>query len=132
MKDMTKILGSDAARMSIQVTTRNAAVNGSGVDLAGYDGATAFGVMGAAWTGPMGTHAIHLEDSADDVTYTDVSATYLQGTAITVSGQGIGRCWQGETYTGGKRYLRAVGAHTGGSTNADFGVVIVRGFKRHV
>jgi hypothetical protein len=132
MKDMIKVLGTDAVRGSIACAARNAAVNGSGVDLAGYDGAFAEVTLGAAWSAAMGTHVIHLEDSDDNATFTAVDAKYLQGTAITISGQAVGRAWQGETYTGGKRYVRAVGAHTGGATNCTFGVNIVRGWKRHV
>lgn len=131
MEDVLKYIGTDAARCSIPVTTRNGNVNGSGIDLAGFDGAVAIGVMGAAWAANQGSHAISLEESADNSTYSAPTSTHVLGTALTISGQGAGRSMVGQRYVGSERYIRAVGTHTGGTSNADFGVIIVRLNKRH-
>lgn len=131
MDDVLKYVHSDAARGSIQVTTHADTVNGSGVDLAGYDGAVAVAILGAAWTSGMGSYALSLEESADNSTFSAPASNHVVGTAITISGQGIGRAVVGQRYVGSKRYLRVVGTHTGGTTNCDFGAIIVRMLKRH-
>ena len=117
---------------SINTAGRTASVNGSGVDLQGYESATAIVHVGA-WAGNQGTWAITLEDSTDNSAFTAVAAGYLVGSNITLSGYvnraGGANLEQG--YVGGNRYLRAVATLTGGGQTATFGVIIVRGLKRH-
>lgn len=117
---------------SINVASRTASVNGSGVDLQGYEAATAIVNVGA-WAGNQGTWAIKLQDSTDNSTFTDVAAGYLVGDNPTMSGyiNRAGGAGLEQGYTGGNRYLRAVATLTGGGTGCVFGVIIVRGLKRH-
>lgn len=130
MQDIIKYLGTDAARASINVAGRTATVNGSGVDLAGYEGATAVAVMGA-WAGNQGTWAITMEESSDNSSFTTPGSTDLLGTAPTLSGY-VNRAIVGQRYVGDKRYVRAVATLTGGGVSCTFGVIIVKGLKRHV
>lgn len=130
MKDLLNALGTDAARASINVAARSSTVSGSGVDLKGYEGAACVGVMGA-WAGNQGTWAVTLQDSSDNSTFTAVASKYLTGTALTMSGQ-INRALMGQGYIGPERYLRAVATLTGGGQNCTFGVIVVRGYKRHL
>ena len=130
MQDLLNFLGTDAARQSINVAARTATVNGSGVDLQGWEGATAVAEIGA-WAGNQGTWAITLEESTDNSTFSTPSASELIGTALTISGQ-INRALMGQAYVGGSRYVRAVATLTGGGVNCTFSVKIVRGFKRHL
>jgi hypothetical protein len=117
--------------MSINLSGWVATINGSGVDLKGYTGAKAV-VMTGKWIAPAGSVVVHLEDSPDNTTFTDVDTPYLVGSNITVSGQ-VNRVAGEQGYIGSKRYLRAVGTLTGQTTGqrAHYGVMIVRGPKLH-
>lgn len=130
MKDLLNWLGTDAIRSSILPAARAATVNGSGVDLQGYEGATMIAETGA-WAGNQGTWALTIQDSTDNVTFVAAASTDLIGTALTLSGQ-INRGLMGQSYKGNKRYIRATGTLTGGGTNTTFGVSFIRGFKRHL
>lgn len=118
------------ARQSINLADRSTAVNGSGVDLQGYEGAVAIVSIGAGWVGTDGTIAITLEESTDNATFTAVAAADRLGTLPTLSGFS-NRGDKQVGYKGNLRYLRAVGTPTGATTAVVYGVVIIRGLKRH-
>lgn len=113
-----------AARLSIPPLLRsaNTTVNGTGVDLAGtgnfFRAAMLLVIAGAITDG---THTYKLQESDDNSSFTDVAAGDLQGalTAVTTAGA---NAVQRQSYTGSKRYLRAVvttaSATTGGNTAA--------------
>lgn len=127
---MNDIYNTLDARQSINLADRSTAVNGSGVHLQGYEGAMAVLSVGAGWTGTDGTTAITLEESTDNVTFTAVAAADILGALPTLSGysdRGDARVG----YKGNKRYLRAVGTPTGATTAVTYGVLILRGLKRH-
>lgn len=119
--------------VSVNFVGRTSTVNGSGVDLQGYDGALLVVQVGA-WAGNQGTWAIKLQDSPDNSTFTDVAAGQLVGSNITLSGQ-INRVAGEQGYVGpataGARYLRAVGTLTGGGSSCVWGATIVRGARAH-
>ena len=116
---------------SIINATKTAAANGSGVDLKGFEEATAIVDVGAEGDTLSGSvyFEISLEHSDDDSTYTDVvQADIINGT---IAAGGIwlkldgttggdpdttGGLWQ-IGYVGGKRYVRLVLAKTGTHTN---------------
>ena len=119
-----------ALAASINVASRTASVNGSGVVLQGYDGAMAAVVIA---TMTAGTHwNMTLEDSADNSTFTEVAAVDLVGSNLTISGVNnrAGGASLEQSYVGTKRYLRAVATKVGASTATVFGVIIVRGYPR--
>ena len=127
MRDMHNRM---AVAASINVASRTASVNGSGVDLQGYEGAMA---AVAISTMTAGTHwTMTLEDSTDNSTFTAVGASDLVGANITISGVNnrAGGVGLEQSYVGTKRYLRAVATKVGASTATGFGVIIVRGFPR--
>ena len=128
MRDLHQRL---ACAASINIAARASTVNGSGVDLQGYDGALVAVVVGA-WAGNQGTWAITLEDSPNNSTFTAVAAGDRVGSNITMSGfvNRAGGASLEQSYVGTQRYLRAVATLTGGGTNCTFGVIIVRGYPR--
>ena len=116
---------------SIINAVKTAAANGTGVDLKGYEEATAIVDVGAEGDTLSGSvyFEISLEHSDDDSTYTDVvQADIINGT---IAAGGIWLKLDGTTggdpdttggqwqigYVGGKRYVRLVLAKTGTHTN---------------
>src|SRR5210317_659163 len=116
---------------SIINAVKTAAANDSGVDLKGFEEATAIVDVGAEGDTLSGSvyFEISLEHSDDDSTYTDVvQADIINGT---IAAGGIWLKLDGTTggdpdttggqwqigYVGGKRYVRLVLAKTGTHTN---------------
>ena len=142
MKDLSNNI---SPAISIIPAVRTAAVNGSGVDLQGYESATAVVFVGAE--GDTLSSSVHfevsLEHSDDNSTFTDVAqADIVDGT---ISSAGIFLKMDGSAggnpdttgeihrvgYVGGKRYVRVVLAKTGThSTGTPVGAMIVKGHAR--
>ena len=116
---------------SIINATKTAGANGTGVDLKGFEEATAIVDVGAEGDTLSGSvyFEISLEHSDDDSTYTDcVQADIINGT---IAAGGIWLKLDGTTggdpdttggnwqigYVGGKRYVRLVLAKTGTHSN---------------
>ena len=116
---------------SIINDVKTAAENGSGIDLQGFEEATAVVSVGAEGDTLSGSvyFEVSLEHSDDDSTYTDVvQADIVNGT---IDAGGIWLKLDGTTggdpdtaggqwqlgYVGGKRYVRLVLAKTGTHTN---------------
>ena len=121
MKDLKNNLG---VAPSIAPAARTASVNGSGVDLATYEGAMVVFLPG---TITDGTHTPKIQESADNSDFTDVAAADLEGSLValvTDTPQRVG-------YKGSKRYIRAVVAVAGATTGGVYGAAVVRGFARH-
>jgi hypothetical protein len=94
-----------------------ASTNGTSVDLAIYDGATAYVLAG---TKTDGTHTPKLQDSPDNSTWTDVAAANLIGSFAAIAtntNQKVG-------YTGANRYLRGVTTVSGATTGAVYAIYI--------
>lgn len=105
---------------SLGPAARTATVNGTGVDLATFEGA---GVLIVSGTVTDGVHTPSLQESTDNTTFTNVAAGDMDGTfAVLASGvnQKVG-------YVGAKRYLRVVMTITGATTGAVSTALIVRG-----
>ncbi|MEW6583259.1 MAG: hypothetical protein AB1416_10925 [Actinomycetota bacterium] len=98
----------------------NATHNGTGVDLAGYEGALVKFDVGAVTDG---THAPKIQESDDNSTYTDVAAADLSGALANLASNTP----QKQGYIGRKRYIRAVITTTGATTGAIAGATVVRG-----
>jgi hypothetical protein len=106
---------------SIAPAAITATVNGSGVDLRGYDSAM---VVIDPGTITDGTHTPKLQESDDDSAYTDVAAGDQEGTLAVLASNAIQRAG----YKGSKRYIRAVVTVTGSpATGGVYGASVVRG-----
>jgi hypothetical protein len=88
---------------SLAPASRTATVNGTGIDLANADGATAIMQAGAAG-GTTPSFTFKVQESDDDSTYADVAAADLVGSqpAAVTAAQAPVRVG----YIGKKRYLR--------------------------
>tara|TARA_Y100001963_G_scaffold34662_1_gene48277 strand:+ start:1160 stop:1540 length:381 start_codon:yes stop_codon:yes gene_type:complete len=84
--------------------------NGSGVDLQGYEGDAAF-VLSAEAGGSGITYAVHLEESADNSTFTDISS----GSFTTTSSNTAAFEQIALNVSELKRYVRAVTTVAGGT-----------------
>ena len=125
---------------------KTAAANGTGIDLQGFEEATAVVSVGAEGDTLSGSvyFEVSLEHSDDDSTYTDcVQADIVNGTIAsggiwlkldgTTGGDpdSAGGQWQ-VGYVGGKRYVRLVLAKTGThSTGTPISGLIVKSRPRH-
>jgi hypothetical protein len=107
---------------SVQVAAKTASGNGTGVDTAGYESVAMVPVFGT-WTD--GTHTYKLQDSPDNVTFTDVVAAQLDGTITAVSSAAGNNATQKQGYKGLQRYVRAVLTTAGTTTGAVSGALIV-------
>jgi hypothetical protein len=106
---------------------RTASANGTGVDLANYDGAVAL-VQAGTWTD--GTHTFELQDSSDNTTFAAVADEFLSGTEPVVSSAGTASTVYRIGYHGIKRYVRVAVTVAGTTTGAVYGASIVRGYAR--
>lgn len=107
-----------------------AAANGTGVALAGYEGAVA--VLDVAAIGGTGspTATYKLQESDDDVTYNDVSTADMMGEAQPAAFGAAGLVTRG--YIGAKKFLRwRLDALTGTSPTVTATGQITRGHARH-
>lgn len=106
---------------SLGATARTATANGSTIDLQNCSAAV-FVFTQVAWTD--GSHALSLQESDDNSTFTAVAAGDMDGTPPTVSASGTTVTRVG--YMGAKRYVRARTVVTGSpSTGAVYGVQAV-------
>lgn len=102
------------------VARTNGTANGTGVDLAGFEGALIKLDVGAVTDG---AHAPKIQESDDNAAFTDVAAADLVGALVNI----VSNTPQKQGYIGRKRYLRAVIVTTGATTGAIAGASIVRG-----
>lgn len=108
---------------SIAVGAKTATANGTGIDLADFDGATFVLVAGVRTDG---THTPKLQDSPDNTTFTDVAAANLIGSFAAVASD----TYQKVTYVGIQRYVRGVITISGATTGAVEGMIAVLGYGR--
>lgn len=123
-KDLYNNIG---VKESLAPASRTAAVNGTGVDLKGYESAVVVIERGAAG-GTSPSFTFEVQESDDDSTYAAVAAADLQGTEPVVTAAGapvkIG-------YLGSKRYIRAaITAATGTSPTLLCAASVVLGNAR--
>jgi len=91
----------------------------AGVDIRGFDSATAVIQSGALTDG---THTPKLQESDDNATYSYVATADLEGAFTVIAANAVQRVG----YKGGKRYIR-VFVTSNGTTGALYGAVILRG-----
>jgi hypothetical protein len=117
--------------MSLSPVARvNGTFNGTAVDLSQFNRCEAVIIPGS-WTD--GTHTIKLQDSDDNVTFTDVAATDLNkydNSPVPITSAGT-MVLQKIGYIGIRRYIRAVDTTTGATTGAVFAVMFVLGDYKH-
>jgi hypothetical protein len=97
-------------------------VTSTGIDRTAYENgidSTVCELTVGAWTD--GTHTPKIQDSPDNTTWTDVAATYLQGSFTAISGSGQQNAVQKVGYLGLQRYVRAVVTVSGATTGAIYG-----------
>ncbi|WP_327587046.1 hypothetical protein OHA25_08545 [Nonomuraea sp. NBC_00507] len=106
--------------------TANATVNGTGVDLANVNAAAIIVTTG---TITDGSHAITIEDSADNSNWTAVAADERIGNLPTVVAADDNTAFK-FGYKGARRYLRVSVTTSGSTSGGVFGAVVVRGKPR--
>ncbi|MDX9690358.1 MAG: hypothetical protein EOM37_04840 [Proteobacteria bacterium] len=114
-----------AATLSLSPAARvTGTANGTAADLRGFGSAVATVSFGSYTDG---THTPKLQHSDDNVTFTDATATELQGAFAALSGAGGANKVQNVGYIGNKRYVRVVITTTGATTGALSGANIIAG-----
>lgn len=113
----------DAAPTLAPAVRTNGTVNGSGVDLRGYDSAMAVVHFGAYTDG---THTPKLQESDDNAAFTDVAAGDLQGSFTAVAASAGANTVQRVGYVGTKRYVRIVMTTASATSGAGSAATIVR------
>lgn len=103
--------------------------NGTGVDLVNYESATVVVDFGT-WTD--GTHKVQIEESANNSTWTTVSAAEIAGSTVSVAtsvNDDNTVYWFG--YLGDERYIRVSGYVSGStSSGAIYSGIVLRGRPR--
>jgi hypothetical protein len=115
--------------VSIAQAAKTSTATGTGFDVSGSHGACAV-IDAGAWTD--GTHAFTVQESDDNSTYTDVSATNLDGTAPTISGTSGQSQQYYLGYKGNKKYIRVKSTVSGTTTGAIYGAYILYGFPKDI
>jgi len=119
MRDLEARL--NALATVVPTGNRTATVNGTGIDLQGYDGAL---VIINADTITDGTHTPKVEESADNSAWNDAAAADLVGTAlVAITAASV----QKISYVGAKRYIRVTVTVAGTTTGGKYNAVVVRG-----
>lgn len=119
MRDLEARL--NALATVVPTGNRTATVNGTGIDLQGYDGAL---VIINADTITDGTHTPKVEESADNSAWNDAVATDLVGTVlVAITAASVQRI----CYVGAKRYIRVTITAAGTTTGGKYNAVVVRG-----
>ena len=118
-----------SAVSSVRHDRQGSAANGTGVDLAAYEGAVAvLDVAALGGTSPNATYA--LQESDDNSVFTAVAAADLMGGGQPAAFTAAGLVQRG--YLGAKRYLRwALTVITGTSPTVTATGQIVRGYALH-
>jgi hypothetical protein len=115
------------ANRSLSIATRtNGTVNGTGVDLANYDGAAVVVFSGTMTDGSV---AITIEESADNSAWSAVAAADRIGSLPTIASTDDDTVFE-FGYKGILRYLRVVAVTSGATSGGTFGALIVRGQPR--
>jgi hypothetical protein len=108
---------------SLNPAARTASANGTGVDLANYNGAMVVLHVG---TITDGTHTPRVEESSDNSTYTTVAASDLIGSLAALATGVVQRVG----YIGSRRYIRVATTVSGATNGGVYGASVVRGFPR--
>jgi hypothetical protein len=124
MKDLYNNL---SVAQSLPAAARTASANGAGVDLQGFEGAL---VIISTGTITDGTHAISIEESSDNSTFTAVAAGDLLGTAPSIGAANDNVDYK-VGYIGSKRYIHVVTTASGTTTGGVYCAVVAKGFGRH-
>lgn len=124
MRDLANNLG---PAQSIRPQAVTATLNGTGVDLRGFDSALLqldFGTF--AGTGPSAT--VKWQESDDDATYTDIATADLIGGAVPAITPTNDEAIIKRGYAGTKRYVRAiVSAISGTGPSLPMSATVIRG-----
>lgn len=108
---------------SIAPAVINATTNGTGVNLLGYEAAVILINVGIVTDG---THLLTLQESADNVNWTNVAAAdqinVFPANLVTSTNIRLG-------YIGSKQYIRVVSTVTPGSTGGAYAAAILRGYS---
>ena len=117
-----------AASLSLAPAARvTGTLNGTGVDLRGYDAAMLVVTFGSYTDG---THTPSVQHSVDGTTYTAATASDLQGSFSAVSSAGGANTVQTVGYIGVQRYVRVVMTVTGATTGALSSASVIAGRPR--
>ncbi|MFB6950181.1 hypothetical protein ACFCXP_11175 [Streptomyces niveus] len=125
------------ARATLAIAARTATANGTTVDrtLSGASGTNEWHASATllVHTGAItdGTHAISLQVSDDNSTWTTAPAADLQGAPPSIGSSNDDTVYE-VGYTGTARYLRAVTTVSGTTTGGVYGATILLGFPRTV
>ena len=107
---------------SLSPAARTTSVNGTGIDLQGYQAAV-FELSTGVITD--GTHTLDLQESDDNSAFTSIAASDLLGTESTIAltdDNVIKRCG----YIGTKRYIRVAMTLSGTTTGGVYGINVIR------
>ena len=125
----TDIKNSISVVSSLAPASRTAAVDGTGVDLAGFDAACIVIDAGASG-GTTPSFTFEVQDSPDNSTYTAVAAEFLDGTEPVVTTDTDNAVYE-IGYRGIARYVRVtIEAATGTSPTLVCAASVVRGKAR--
>lgn len=112
-------------RATLAIATRTASANGTGVDRylngAGYQDAL---IIVHTGTITDGTHAIDVQESDDNTTFTSVAASELQGTEPSIVAADDDKMFV-VGYKGTKRYIRVAVTASGTTSGGTYGASVL-------
>ncbi|MEW5921573.1 MAG: hypothetical protein AB1796_11640 [Bacillota bacterium] len=118
-----ELVGRVKVMQTLTPAARTASANGTGVDLQGFE---AVAVAITPGTITDGTHTPVVQESDDNVTFTNVAAGSLQGSLSNIASNAV----QEIGYIGNKRYIRVAVTVAGATTGGVYGAAVVCGRSR--
>jgi len=119
-----------SAAHSLHPRLRTANDTGSSVDLLNYFRATIVTHVGGISGSTTETHALRVEESTDNTTFTTVAAGDLNGTMPSITSQSTIGSISDVEYLGGSRYLRVYASVSSPTSGAIYSAHVVRGGAR--
>ncbi|MEU1275332.1 hypothetical protein [Streptomyces sp. NPDC005799] len=112
-------------RETLAIATRTASANGTGVDRY-LNGAGFQDALFIVHTGTItdGTHAIDIQESDDNATFTSVASSELQGAEPSIGAADDNKMYV-VGYKGTKRYVRAAVTASGTSSGGTYGASVL-------
>jgi len=112
-------------RETLSIATRTASANGTGVDRY-LNGAGFQDALIIVHTGTItdGTHAVDVQESDDNTTFTSVAASELQGTEPSIGASDDNKMYV-VGYKGTKRYVRVAVTASGTTSGGTYGASVL-------
>lgn len=126
MKDLVSTIA-EVTDVTPLLRTANAAVNGAGADLQGFNGAVVVFFTGAYTDGSLACKIQEADDAAFTVNNGDVAAADIVG-GVNLQTIAAANTFKELGYIGKRRYIRGVITQSGATSGSNQGSMVIKGY----